>query len=332
MHPVLFRIPGLDFPVRSFGVLVAAGFLIGAWLWGKLLSRYGDDPKRDAERASDVAMWILVGVLAGARLLYVVVESARYLGADTTPAMLEFLSASDRASSAARLSAEHAEELARARPLTTGYDFLHHPTEILYVWRGGLVMYGGFAGAILLGLWAAKRKGLDPRNAFDTGLVAGFLGQSIGRAGCLLVGDDYGSVVPERFASLPFPITLRVPSLEWLEAHPESLFDHDLAGQVLWATQPWMSVNALVVMGVGWWVLSHRRWYGQAAATVLVAYSIGRFTIEAFRGDSVRGLWFGGAISTSQLISIPVFLLGLAWLVKNARRDDRPFGRRARAE
>jgi phosphatidylglycerol:prolipoprotein diacylglycerol transferase len=329
MHPVLFRIPGLDFPVRSFGVLVAVGFLVGAWLWSRLLARHGQDPKKDVERANDVAMWVLIGVLAGARLLYVVVEAARYLGADTTPAMEEYLASSDRPASAAHLSADHADELARARPLATGYDFLHRPAEILYVWRGGLVMYGGFAGAVVLGLWASKRKGLDVLNAFDTGIVAGFLGQAIGRVGCLLVGDDYGGIVPERYASLPFPITLRVPSRAWLESHPESLFDHDLAGQVLWATQPWMSLNALIVMAVAWGVLGRRRWYGQAAAAGVIAYSVGRFSIEAFRGDSVRGLWFGGAISTSQLISIPVFLLALAWLLKNARRDDRPFSTRA---
>ena len=111
-------------------------------------------------------------------------------------------------------------------------------------------MYGGFAGAMLLGTWAARRAGLHPWNALDTALVGGFVGLAVGRWGCLLVGDDYGRIVPEKYAHLPFPLTIRVPSLEWLTAHPKSLFDDGLAGKVLWATQPWMSLNALAVAGV----------------------------------------------------------------------------------
>jgi prolipoprotein diacylglyceryltransferase len=112
-----------------------------------------------------------------------------------------------------------------------------------------------------------------------------------------------------------------VPSLEWLEAHPDSLFDHQLAGELLWATQPWMSLNALLVGLVGWWMLRRRRWYGQVAALILVQYSITRFVIEHFRGDAVRGVWFGGALSTSQLIAIPGALLGL-WLLWRFRKLD----------
>lgn len=116
-----------------------------------------------------------------------------------------------------------------------------------------------------------------------------------------------------------------MPSLEWLQANPESLFDHALAGEVLWATQPWMSLNALLVVVVGILVLRRRRWFGQVTAVVLVHYSVGRFVIEMFRGDSVRGMWFGGTISTSQLVAIPTALLGvwLLWRFRH-RRDPMP--------
>lgn len=316
MHPVLFEIPGLGFPLRSFGVMVAAGFLLAVWLWGRFLARYGEDPENDPARGADVGVWILIGVLGGARLMYVGVEVTRNLVADTTPAMETWLAAEDRAMAAARLGVEHQDELDRARELAVGYDFIHDPIQVFLVWRGGLVMYGGLIGAILLGTWAARRKGLNPWNALDTGLVCGFFGQAVGRWGCLLVGDDHGSVVPERFENLPFPITIRVPSLEWLQAHPDSLFPHELAGSVLWATQPWMSVNAVLVALVAWWVLRRRTWMGQVTAVVLIQYTATRFLIEAFRGDSVRGMWFGDTISTSQLIAIPGFLIGVWMLVR----------------
>jgi len=125
------------------------------------------------------------------------------------------------------------------------------------------------------------------------------------------VGDDYGSLVPESARHLPFPITLTVPDGAWLASHPESLFSPDLAGKVLWATQIWMSVNALVIGLVALLVLRHRRWVGQVTAVVVMHYALTRFLIEFFRGDEVRGIWFGGTLSTSQLLSIPGFALGL---------------------
>jgi len=331
MHPVLFEIPGIGFPLRTFGVLVAAGFLLAVWLWGRLLAVYGRDPENDPARGSQVGVWILIGVLGGARLAYVGVEVSRYLVSDRTEAMETYLAADDRARAAFELGPEHADELEVARRLTVGYDLAHDPIQVLFLWRGGLVMYGGFLGAILLGAWASRRVGLDPWNAVDTGLICGFFGQAVGRWGCLGVGDDHGSVVPERFADLPFPITVRVPELEWLQANPESLFDHALAGQVLWATQPWMSLNALMVACVGLFVLRRRRWVGQVTAVVVMHYAVTRFAIEAFRGDEVRGVWFDGALSTSQLLSIPGLLFGIWMYVKRTGSGEPPVPRRADA-
>ena len=324
MHPVLFEIPGLGFPLRSFGVLVAAGFLFAVWLWGKALARYGHDPAEDPNRGSQVGVWILIGVLGGARLFYVGVEVAGYLAADPSEAVQAYLEADERGPHAARLAMEAPEELERAQNLSIGYDLLHDPLQIFAIWRGGLVMYGGFLGAVLLGMWSARKQGLDPWNALDTGLVCGFFGQAIGRWGCLLVGDDYGSVVGEAYRDLPFPLTVTVPSREWLSQNPESLFPAELSGEVLWATQPWMSINAFLVGLVGWMVLRRRRWVGQVSAVIVIHYAISRFVIEGFRGDAVRGVWFGGALSTSQLLSIPGLLLGLFLLFRRVGSGDPP--------
>jgi prolipoprotein diacylglyceryltransferase len=97
---------------------VATGFLVGIWIWGRLLARYGLEPEQDQQRASDIAVWLLVGVIGGARLMYVAVESARYLRSDVTPAMLAYLERGERA----QLTPEESET---ARHIAVGYDFLH---------------------------------------------------------------------------------------------------------------------------------------------------------------------------------------------------------------
>jgi prolipoprotein diacylglyceryltransferase len=329
MHPVLFRVPGLDFPVRTFGALVACGILFGIWVWGRLLARHGDDPKEDPQRGSQVAIWLVVGILAGARLFYVAVETTRYLAADLSEAQTDYLAGKERRANGAGLTEEEKEA---ASKVNVGRDFLHDPFKILLIWQGGLVMYGGLLGGILFGLAAARRHGLDPWNALDTGLLCGFLGLVLGRFGCLFVGDDYGSVVPasweQSWRPIHFsnggevgPLTIRVPDIEWLTRNPESLFDHDLAGKVLWATQPWMSLNALLIALLGWVWLQRRRHYGVPAALMIVQYAVCRFAIEIFRGDEVRGVWFGGKVSTSQIVSVVILVLGL---VLCARRRATP--------
>jgi len=319
MHPVLFELPILGFPIRSFGVTVAVGILLGIWIWGKLAARHGDDPREDPQRVSQVALWAVVGVLVGARIMYVTVEVSRYLASDATSQEVELARTNPAQLEPSRLEA--------AREVAVGHDFLDDPFKIFLIWEGGLVMYGGLIGGILFGILSARANKLKVWNALDMALIGAFVGLSIGRWGCLLVGDDYGNIVPEAYTDSfrPIalgnggeigPLTIQVPDATWLATHPESLFDSSLAGQTLWAAQPWMSLNALVVAFVGFLFFKRRTWCGQAAAIMLAHYAVTRFTIEFFRGDKIRGLWFGDTLSTSQLISLVGLALAIALLLK----------------
>jgi len=64
MYPILFRIG--SFEITSFGVLVAIGALVGAWIFRRELRR-----SHQPESAVDVAVAGLIGGLAGAKLLWV---------------------------------------------------------------------------------------------------------------------------------------------------------------------------------------------------------------------------------------------------------------------
>ncbi|MCA9002245.1 MAG: prolipoprotein diacylglyceryl transferase, partial [Planctomycetes bacterium] len=281
--PILFKIPGLDFPLRSFGLMVMIGFLVGAHFLTRWGTRGADDKEAAQVGFSSLPMWILGGIIAGARAMYVVVEILR---GDVV-----------------------------------GQGFLEDPLSMLFVWEGGLVMYGGAIGGILGAWWATRKHRIPFRHAFDLGVPTAFLGLAFGRVGCLLVGDDFGSIVPEAHASLPFPIVVHVPAVL-----PEgSLFGPENAGQILYCTQIWMSLNALALFLIGrFWLLPRRRYGGQVGAMLLLLYSFGRFTIEIYRGDAIRGVWFDGAISTSQLISIFVALISGTYLFLNRKRRQSP--------
>lgn len=283
MHPILFELPG-GFPLRTFGVLLAAGFLLGSWIFARLVARFSADPERDVAVYGALPLWILIGIVVGARAVYVVVE------------------------------------IAKGGP--TGQGYLENPLTVLAVWQGGLVMYGGLFGGLIGGSLCARRQRIPLWHAMDLGLVAAWFGLAVGRVGCLMVGDDYGALVPERWRHLPFPITLRVPD----PLPPHSLWGAENAGQALWATQPWMTINALVLGCLGLWLLQRRHYPGQVSLVTVLCYAIVRSFIEAFRGDDVRGTWFDGAISTSQMISIVsgTVALALLWHLRGLRIAFRP--------
>ncbi len=247
MWPELFTIPFLGLPLRSFGLLVGIGFLVAVGFGARLASRYGADPLKDPDRWSgDVAFWILIGVLGGGRLAYVLLNWNQY--AD-------------------------------------------QPLSALKIWEGGLVMYGGLILALVLGGWKAKKLGMPIWQSADFGLTAGFLGQAIGRVGCLLVGDDFGKPTDVPWA-ITFPDPLRAGSA----------FPPELAGIPVHPTQPYMTLKALGLMLLGLWLLKRKRFHGQVACVLLMGYAVLRFVIEFYRGDAgARGGIFKEGLSPAEV-------------------------------
>src|SRR3954465_3120319 len=68
MHPILFEVGG--FPVYTYGLLLAAAYLVGLqFALGRARSR-GLDPNR----VMDLGIWIIVSALVGAKLLLLIVD------------------------------------------------------------------------------------------------------------------------------------------------------------------------------------------------------------------------------------------------------------------
>lgn len=76
MFPILFKIPlfGLfgveSFPVHTYGVMVALGFLAGSWVVAREAGRGGENPAR----ALDLVFYILIAAILGSRILHVAVS------------------------------------------------------------------------------------------------------------------------------------------------------------------------------------------------------------------------------------------------------------------
>jgi len=91
-------------------------------------------------------------------------------------------------------------------------------------------------------------------------------------------------------------------------------------GTALHPTQLYHAAADFVILAFTARQMRRRTFDGQVFWTYLLLYSVLRALVEIWRGDTVRGVFFGGSLSTSQLISIPVAILSIVMLVVLSRR------------
>lgn len=183
--------------------------------------------------------------------------------------------------------------------LTDLREYAAHPLEVFAIWKGGLVFYGGLLAAVPVGLWYLRKHKLPVWKTAD--IVAPFiaLAHAFGRLGCFFAGCCYGGP-----CSGPVCITYSDP--------------HALAplGVALFPTQLMESGGELLIFAALMYIWRRRTFDGQVLWMYTLFYSVLRFIIEFFRGDAIRGLYFGGAVSTSQIIAVLLFGFSLFMLWK----------------
>jgi phosphatidylglycerol---prolipoprotein diacylglyceryl transferase len=182
-------------------------------------------------------------------------------------------------------------------------EFAHQPfLEIFMIQHGGLVYYGSVIGAAVAYFIYIRWKRLPGWKIADILAPSIALGNAIGRIGCLLNGCCYG-----RACSLPWAI--RFPEDNPLHppttpVHPTEIYDSLL--------------NFALYLGLAW-LFRRKKFDGQVFATYLIGYAIFRSLAELFRGDYPPDHIHNG-LTSAQLVSIPIFIAGLALVAFLPRR------------
>jgi len=186
-------------------------------------------------------------------------------------------------------------------------EFQRNWLDVFAIWKGGLVFYGGLIGAVAAGIWYIRKHALPVWKTAD--IVAPYiaLGHMFGRFGCFFAGCCYGAPC-HTSVGITFSDTHSLAPLG-VPIYPTQLFE---AGGEL--------VNFLVLLTV----YRFRKFDGQVFWLYPALYSILRFIVEFFRGDAARGVYFGGAISTSQIVSVGMFFLSLLMLWRLGRKEQVP--------
>ena len=174
--------------------------------------------------------------------------------------------------------------------------FVAHPLEIFQLWNGGMSFHGGFTGCVVAVVLFARSRGISILSLGDVTCAVGPIGLFLGRIANFINGELWG-----RPTDVPWAMVF--PGGGPLPRHPSQLYEATLEGLVLLAL-------LAVLMRVG--ALKRP---GMIVGCVAVGYSIARVICEFFREpDAQLGFLWGGA-TMGQLLSIPLFLTGIAFIV-----------------
>ena len=165
--------------------------------------------------------------------------------------------------------------------------------------------FGGLTGGMLTGLLLMWRKRLPKIAVLAAATPALAFSHLIGRIGCFLVGDDYGT-----------------PSdLPWAVAFPQGLPPTTVP---VHPTQLYEAVG----LGILGWVLLRWRRHGVDDAIVLGRYLVAagalRFVIEFVRVNT-RVL---AGLSVAHLVSLAVIVVGIGMLALSRPDAQTPYSRR----
>ena len=200
--------------------------------------------------------------------------------------------------------------------------FLNDPLYLFKVWDGGMSFHGGLIGVIFAMIWFAKR---TKRHFFQ---VADFVaplipfGLGLGRIGNFINGELWGRVTLDTPWAILFPSsrsedlqlvaqdpTTLLPIIQQygvLPRHPSQLYEMLLEGVVLF-----------IILNI---FVRKNRPMGSVSGLFLIGYGAFRIIVEFFRQpDAQLGLFSG--VSMGQLLSIPMIILGVLFMVWAYRRD-----------
>jgi phosphatidylglycerol:prolipoprotein diacylglycerol transferase len=177
-------------------------------------------------------------------------------------------------------------------------SILADPSILLDV-GNGFVVYGGIIGGIFAGFLFCKRYKLNFFRYFDLVMPSIALAQGFGRLGCFLAGCCYG---------------LETNSILGIIFHESDYAPNGIRlipTQLISSGLDFLNFLALVLIS------KRVKADGQVAGFYLIFYSVGRFILEFYRGDLIRGSV--GVLSTSQFISIFLLLFGCILTIVRGR-------------
>ena len=293
ISPDIFSITlgGMEFALRWYALAYIVGILLGWRLALVTLRRPALWPKGTApmtgEQLEGLMTWIILGIVAGGRLGYVLFYQPGY--------------------------------------------YLQNPGEILILWQGGMSFHGGFLGVVVGGALYCWRHGIPMLQAGDLMALCTAPGLLFGRLANFINAELWG-----RASDMPWAVIfpggaaqdclgpeglVAIDGTLFCARHPSQLYEAALEGLLLGALLIWLAYRrgALARPGL-------------TMGVFFAGYGIARILVELFRqadpqfitGDNrlghVLSLSPGIGLSMGQVLSLPMLIVGVAFMVMARRR------------
>ncbi|MET1080351.1 MAG: prolipoprotein diacylglyceryl transferase [Pseudomonas sp.] len=180
--------------------------------------------------------------------------------------------------------------------------YLHNPSLVLQVWKGGMSFHGGLLGVMLATWWFGKRNGKTFFELMDFIAPLVPIGLGAGRVGNFINAELWGKAT-----DLPWAMVFPTDPQQ-LARHPSQLYQVALEGFALFAIlwlysrkpRPTMAVSGLFAL----------------------SYGVFRFIVEFVRvPDAQLGYLAGGWLTMGQVLCLPMILGGLALMCLAYRRQ-----------
>lgn len=176
-----------------------------------------------------------------------------------------------------------------------------NPVSILYIWEGGLAIYGGVIGAVIGTAVYCRAKKLSIPAVLDLVVLGLLIGQCIGRWGNFFNREAFGS---ETGSFLRMGLYNTVTGVVEYH-HPTFLYES------LWNLVGFVLLHFLS---------KRRKFDGQIALSYVAWYGLGRAIIEGLRTDSL----YWGPFRVSQVLAGVSFLVAGGILVWQHFRPHDP--------
>ena len=179
--------------------------------------------------------------------------------------------------------------------------YADNPISVLYIWEGGIAIYGSVIGAIIGIIIFCKVKKLRITAVLDLVSLGFLIGQFIGRWGNFMNREAFGAET-DSFLRMGL---MKASTGEVTYYHPTFLYES------LWNFLGFVILHFLS---------KKRKYDGQVALGYLVWYGLGRAFIEGLRTDSL----YIGPFRVSQLLAAGSCVIALAVLVILGRKLHNP--------
>ena len=247
-----FTIPGTDFTIYFYGVIIAVGLLLAVIYACRRSKQFGI--KEDD--LLDGVLWIVPLAIICARLYYCIFEWDMYKD---------------------------------------------DPISILYIWKGGLAIYGGVIGAAIGIVIFCLIKKVKLPAVLDLVAISFLIGQAIGRWGNFFNREAFGAPT-EFFLKMGLLNSTNGITVYY---HPTFLYES------VWNGAGFVLLHLLS---------KHRKYDGQIALGYAAWYGLGRTFIEGLRTDSL----YWGPFRVSQLLAAVSCLAAVSVLIWQMFRPHDP--------